>query len=225
MQRSLVALLSSAAFFFSAVPALANPYEGDVPPHRYTTTNVSRSTVREVARTYTVKSGDTLSKIDTKLKSPGPWTRLAYVNRSKFDNPDIIEVGTRLTIPTEDGKRLKYAPPVPEEEEVEPSSPSGSSPASSSGSSSSSTPSSGGSVGGSIWHALAQCESGGNWSINTGNGYYGGLQFSLSSWQAVGGSGLPSNASVGEQIMRGQKLQAIQGWSAWPSCSAKLGLR
>lgn len=77
---------------------------------------------------------------------------------------------------------------------------------------------------GSVWDRLAQCESGGNWAINTGNGYYGGLQFNLSSWQAVGGSGLPSDASREEQIMRGQMLQSRQGWGAWPACSAKLGL-
>jgi LysM repeat protein len=78
---------------------------------------------------------------------------------------------------------------------------------------------------GSAWDRIAACESGGNWAINTGNGFYGGLQFTLSSWRAVGGSGLPSDASREEQIMRGQKLQAMQGWDAWPVCSIKAGLR
>jgi hypothetical protein len=77
---------------------------------------------------------------------------------------------------------------------------------------------------GGVWDQLAQCESGGNWSINTGNGYYGGLQFSLSSWKAVGGSGYPHENSREEQIRRGEMLQARQGWGAWPSCAAKLGL-
>ena len=77
----------------------------------------------------------------------------------------------------------------------------------------------------SVWDRLATCEAGGNWSINTGNGYYGGLQFSLSSWKAVGGSGLPSNASRQEQISKGKRLQSVQGWGAWPACSRKLGLR
>ena len=86
-------------------------------------------------------------------------------------------------------------------------------------SSGSSTPS------GSVWDKLAKCESGGNWSINTGNGYYGGLQFSLSTWRAYGGSGLPSNASREKQIAIAKKLQADAGWGAWPGCSAKLGLR
>jgi hypothetical protein len=80
-------------------------------------------------------------------------------------------------------------------------------------------------VSGSVWDSLAQCESGGNWSINTGNGYYGGLQFSLSSWNAVGGTGLPSDHSRETQIAMGERLKNIQGWGAWPACSAKLGLR
>jgi uncharacterized protein YabE (DUF348 family) len=78
---------------------------------------------------------------------------------------------------------------------------------------------------GSVWDKLAQCESGGNWSINTGNGYYGGLQFSLSTWRAYGGSGRPDEASREEQIAIAKKLQADAGWGAWPACSSKLGLR
>lgn len=74
------------------------------------------------------------------------------------------------------------------------------------------------------WDALAQCESGGNWSINTGNGYYGGLQFSQSSWNAAGGSGSPAAASKAEQIRVAENLLQMQGWGAWPSCTAQLGL-
>lgn len=75
------------------------------------------------------------------------------------------------------------------------------------------------------WDRIAQCESGGNWNIATGNGYYGGVQFSLRSWRAVGGKGYPHQASKQEQIHRAEKLRAIQGWGAWPSCSRRLGLR
>ena len=76
-----------------------------------------------------------------------------------------------------------------------------------------------------VWDALAQCESGGNWSINTGNGYYGGLQFSLGTWQAYGGTGLPSNHSRETQIAIATKLRdASGGYGAWPGCAAKLGL-
>ena len=79
--------------------------------------------------------------------------------------------------------------------------------------------------GNSVWDRLAECESGGNWAANTGNGYYGGVQFSASTWHAVGGSGLPHQHSREEQIHRAQILQAQSGWGQWPHCSAQLGLR
>lgn len=78
------------------------------------------------------------------------------------------------------------------------------------------------------WAALAKCESGGNWSINSGNGYYGGLQFSLSSWRAVGGTqyaAYPHLATPAQQIAAAEKLRASGGWGHWPACSSKLGLR
>jgi resuscitation-promoting factor RpfB len=79
--------------------------------------------------------------------------------------------------------------------------------------------------GNTVWDALAQCESGGNWATNTGNGYYGGLQFSLGTWQAYGGTGLPSNASRETQIAIATKLRdASGGYGAWPACAASLGL-
>ena len=74
------------------------------------------------------------------------------------------------------------------------------------------------------WDRLAECESNGTWDINTGNGFYGGVQFTLSSWQAVGGEGYPHQASKAEQIKRAEILQDLQGWGAWPLCSQKLGL-
>jgi LysM repeat protein len=77
----------------------------------------------------------------------------------------------------------------------------------------------------SAWDALAQCESGGNWAINTGNGYYGGLQFNLTTWRAYGGTGTPNTASKAEQIAVAEKVLAAQGWNAWPSCSKKAGVR
>ncbi|MDO5049561.1 MAG: transglycosylase family protein [Actinomycetaceae bacterium] len=75
-----------------------------------------------------------------------------------------------------------------------------------------------------VWAALAQCESGGNPATNTGNGYYGLYQFSLGTWQSVGGTGLPSDASAAEQTMRAQILQQRAGWGQWPACAASLGL-
>ena len=76
----------------------------------------------------------------------------------------------------------------------------------------------------STWDALAQCESGGNWSTNTGNGFSGGLQFTPQTWAAFGGTGSPQGASRAQQIAVAEKVQASQGWGAWPACSAKLGL-
>ena len=75
------------------------------------------------------------------------------------------------------------------------------------------------------WDRLAQCESGGNWAANTGNGYYGGIQFSLGSWQAVGGTGRPDQASRETQIAMGQRLWNQGGWGHWPACTSKLGYR
>ena len=79
--------------------------------------------------------------------------------------------------------------------------------------------------GNSVFDRLAECESGGNWQANTGNGYYGGVQFSASTWRAVGGSGLPHQHSREEQIKRATILQKQSGWGQWPSCASKLGLR
>ena len=76
-----------------------------------------------------------------------------------------------------------------------------------------------------VWDRLAQCESGGNWHINTGNGYYGGLQFSLGTWHAYGGTGLPSQHSRETQIAVATRLRnASGGYGAWPACAARLGL-
>jgi hypothetical protein len=73
------------------------------------------------------------------------------------------------------------------------------------------------------WDALAQCEASGNWAANTGNGYYGGLQFTQQTWNAYGGQGNPANASREQQIAVAERVLAGQGRNAWPSCSARLG--
>ena len=77
------------------------------------------------------------------------------------------------------------------------------------------------------WDKLAQCESGGNWAINTGNGYYGGLQFSASTWRAYGGEQFAPyahQATREQQIIVAERTLAAQGWGAWPACSARYGL-
>ncbi len=81
-------------------------------------------------------------------------------------------------------------------------------------------------VGGDVWAALARCESGGNPLAVSSNGlYYGLYQFSVGTWRAMGGSGVPTSASAAEQTQRAQALQARSGWGQWPACSSKLGLR
>jgi hypothetical protein len=78
-----------------------------------------------------------------------------------------------------------------------------------------------------VWDDLAQCESGGNWAINTGNGYYGGLQFSYDTWHGYGGGEFaeyPHEATREEQIIVAERLHAARGFQPWPACRIKLGL-
>lgn len=77
---------------------------------------------------------------------------------------------------------------------------------------------------GSVWDRVAACESTNNWQANTGNGFHGGLQFTMSTWQAYGGSGAPEDASKSEQIAVAERVLAGQGPDAWPVCSAEAGL-
>ena len=80
---------------------------------------------------------------------------------------------------------------------------------------------------GSTWDELASCESGGDWSINTGNGFYGGLQFYQPTWEGYGGTQYASRADLAsrsQQIAIAEKVLDAQGWGAWPACSAELGL-
>jgi resuscitation-promoting factor RpfB len=82
-------------------------------------------------------------------------------------------------------------------------------------------------AGNSVWDDLARCESGGNWAINTGNGYSGGLQFSLGTWQQYGGAefaAYPHQATREEQIIVAERLRAVRGYAPWPACRATLGL-
>ena len=83
-------------------------------------------------------------------------------------------------------------------------------------------------VPGSVWDRLAQCESSGRWDINTGNGFFGGPQFTQSTWVRFGGSTFAPRADLAtrdQQISVAERTLAEQGWGAWPACSRKLGLR
>jgi resuscitation-promoting factor RpfA len=78
------------------------------------------------------------------------------------------------------------------------------------------------------WNRLAHCESGGRWHINTGNGYYGGLQFSSPTWRAFGGRRYAyqaHRATKRQQIRVAERVRRVQGWGAWPACSRRMGLR
>lgn len=80
----------------------------------------------------------------------------------------------------------------------------------------------------STWDDLAQCESSGDWNTNTGNGYFGGVQFSQSTWEGYGGTeyaSRPDLATREQQIAVAERTLAGQGWNAWPTCSAMIGAR
>lgn len=170
-------------------------------------------TVEESAVKVTVKKGDFLSKIAKKYDTT--WQRIYYANKD-IKHPDVINPGDKLVIPDNDEKLKPRPIPGIAKASAKPAKTTYSQPKKQVN-----YPA----VGNSVWDSLAQCESGGNWGINTGNGYYGGLQFTLSTWRGVGGSGYPHQASREEQIYRGKILQARSGWGQWPACSAKLGLR
>ncbi|MBQ29019.1 MAG: hypothetical protein CL434_04320 [Acidimicrobiaceae bacterium] len=74
-----------------------------------------------------------------------------------------------------------------------------------------------------MWDRVAWCESRHTWDVDTGNGYFGGLQFALGSWQWVGGTGSPADATKEEQIFRANLLWQAQGWNGWPGCKKYFG--
>lgn len=189
-------------------------------------TNVSareKENNKNESKVVLVRKGDTLTKIAKKTDTT--FKRLFNANKNIKD-PDLIYPGDKLRVPAKDeqlksrfvanllkannsNKTYNY--------QVQNTS---------TGVKYSAYSSSGDIYkGGGAWDKLAACESGGNWSTNTGNGYYGGLQFTQGSWSASGGSGSPASASKAEQIKRAKILQSKQGWGAWPACSSKLGLR
>ncbi len=193
-------------------------------------TNTRTRPAEETGATITVKPGDTLDKI---AKRKAVSTERLFNANPSIDHPDLIKVGESIYIPAEHedfAERAIEDISVPQPDDSTANEPQASpqrEPTSQAPPAQSSTPSespSAPSSSSTVWNQLAECESNGNWSINTGNGYYGGLQFSLSSWQAVGGEGYPHQASKSEQILRGERLQQMQGWGAWPACASKLGL-
>ena len=199
---------------------------------------VERTETEEVPHETTTEEDDTLLEGKTKVTTegkPGSIEKVysdTVVDGEVTESELVSETTTAEPVTEVVAEGTKPAPePEPEPEPETRSSSddsSRSSERSSSSSSSDASSSAPSAPSGSVWDRLAQCESGGNWSINTGNGYYGGLQFSRSTWQAYGGgqyAPTADKASRSEQIAIAKKTQASQGWGAWPACTKKLGIR
>jgi LysM repeat protein len=181
---------------------------------------------------YTIRAGDTLSAIAKhEYGHRADWAGLWWANRHRISNPNVITTGQKLRLPhsPKHGRKVVHAAmaaiPAPAPAPAHTSAPASPASPASSGSSSggSSAPPPAASSSGVNWSAIAACESGGDWSINTGNGYYGGLQFTQQTWLAYGGgqyAPLASEASAGEQIAVAERVAADVGLSAWPVCGA-----
>ena len=182
---------------------------------RYTRVTVSTATSKKDVPFKTVRKNTAkLERGDTEVDTRGvEGVRTTTYRVVRHDGKTVTRKQTSSKVTRKPVARVILVGTKPKPEpKAEESSGGGSTPSASVGS-------------GSVWDRLAKCESGGNWSINTGNGYYGGLQFSAATWRAYGGSGLPHQNSRAQQIAIAQKLQAAAGWGQWPSCSSKLGLR
>lgn len=178
--------------------------------------------------TVTIKSGDTLTAIADAHNTT--YVRL-YDANEKITDPDLIYAGDNLRIPDPSEKLPSRQLPsnAPAEAATVSAAPAISSVPSAPPvqASTSQPPAVAPSNSGGVWDRIAACESGGNWAINTGNGFYGGLQFTQSTWLGYGGGSYASRADLASrdaQIAIAKKVQAGQGWGAWPVCSIKAGL-
>lgn len=176
---------------------------------------------------YEVQPRDTLASIAAEFDEVPHWRAIDVVNQ--LDDPNLIVPGQVLKLP---GRQSTDAAPSEPTRSTNsgastttasnpPANPESHTHSTNHSHSTSNAPASSNAG---VWDRVAECESGGDWQINTGNGYYGGVQFALGSWRAVGGSGYPHQASKQEQIKRAELLLDRQGWGAWPACSSKLGL-
>lgn len=214
---------TTAAVFVSALALASSGSAAHAAPNQSTTNRESSTVI--------VQRGDSLSKIAKAEDTTYP--RLFYANPG-VEHPDVVYAGSELRVPTPDEELVERplpgaavaSTPAPAPQPVYAATTAAPQYAAPQHTTYNPTPAQAApAAGGDTWDQLAACESGGNWSTNTGNGYSGGLQFSQSSWEGVGGTGLASQASKAEQIARAEQLQAKQGWGAWPACSAKLGIR
>jgi len=194
---------------------------------------ISLHPAAHTSASYTVHQGDTLSSIaaHTYGKS-ADWPAVWWVNRHQVSNPNVLLVGQRLQLPASghvtaamaSAAQAAIPAPAPAPDPPAPVSYSQAAPSTSAPVSTtapvSAAPSSSGGVN---WNAIAACESGGNWSISTGNGFYGGLQFTEGTWLANGGGQYASSANLAspsQQIAVAQQVLATQGIGAWPVCGA-----
>jgi hypothetical protein len=177
---------------------------------------------------YRVKPGDSLSTIARdRYGRSADWPILWWANRHRVPDPAVITTGQRLRVP--DAHRVRpwlvraamAAIPAPPPAPAGPAA-GGSAPAAPVVSSAPAPAAA--SSGGVNWSAIAACESGGNWSINTGNGFYGGLQFTQQTWLGYGGGQYAQSANQAtpaQQIAVAQRVAAGQGMGAWPVCGAQ----
>jgi hypothetical protein len=184
---------------------------------------------------YTVRPGDTLSAIAARAYGhAADWPAVWWANRRQVRDPGLITVGERLQLPGRPQippwlARAALAAAAPQAAQAAPVSAGPAAPAApvSAGPAAPAEPapaSSPAQAAGANWSAIAACESGGNWSASTGNGFYGGLQFTEQTWLANGGGRYASSANLAtpaQQIAVAQQVIASQGIGAWPVCGAR----
>ena len=178
-------------------------------------------------QTYTVKPGDSLSAIAAReYGHAADWPALWWANRRRVSNPNMIAVGEQLQLPSSHQVTATMAhaalAAIPAPPSAPAAAPAPAAPSAPSAPVAAPAPAPA-SSGGVNWDAIAQCESGGDWGINTGNGFYGGLQFTEGTWLANGGGQYASSANLAtpaQQIAVAQQVLAGQGIGAWPVCGA-----
>ena len=174
---------------------------------------------------YTIRPGDTLSQIAARAYGSGAdWPAIWWANRRQVPDPDLITAGQRLALPSSPRCRRGWpAPPMAATAAARPvpaASPARRRPRPRQRRPRAPAPAS---LGRSELVAIAACESGGNWAASTGNGFYGGLQFTERTWLGYGGGRYASSANLAtpaQQIAVAQRVLAGQGIGAWPVCGA-----
>jgi len=176
---------------------------------------------------YTVRPGDTLSVIAARAYgNAADWPAVWWANRRQVPDPGMITAGERLQLPGSHQVPpwlARAALAATAAARPAPAARAGTASAAATAPAQASSPAPA-SSGGVNWPAIAACESGGNWAASTGNGFYGGLQFTEQTWLANGGGRYASSANLAtpaQQIAVAQNVLASQGIGAWPACGAR----